>query len=484
MISLKFTKKNIIIFELTLIVFLSLVTMFYNLDKGSLADWDEAIYAEVSKEMLLDNDWVTLHYNSEPRFIKTPLFQYFLSIIYSLFGISTFTSRVLVAIFGLGTVLVTFFFSKELFNHKAAFISSLVLLSAPQFLHKSKMLMLDVPTTFFIVLSLYLFVLTQRKKSFFYLLGISLGCSVMMKGVVGLLPIFIIIGYLLLTNNIKSLGQKNYLKVLWIFLIIVVPWHLAQIILHGQDFINQYFFRNIIERVSVAIEQHNYGNLFYLKVLIHGLGAWFYALIAAIIYFMIKIKKKESKLILCWIIIIAAIFLIAKTKLPWYLIPLYPAFAIAIGGLLYNIKIKKVYLGVIIAIIIFIFSFHIPEPFYCNNSASNIEMIAGDRLKVHDSISMQPGELFYFGSERYKDESLLTGNFYTSRFNLCDSFSNCKLIYGEKYYGLFTTSDNSLNYNLLKEKISIIPKTQKEPERYCYAFMPMNLGIYYSKSTI
>jgi hypothetical protein len=36
---------------------LALVLLFYRLGDGSLHDWDEAIYAQVAKELLLSHDW-------------------------------------------------------------------------------------------------------------------------------------------------------------------------------------------------------------------------------------------------------------------------------------------------------------------------------------------------------------------------------------------------------------------------------------------
>jgi hypothetical protein len=39
---------------------LSFLVVFYLLGEGSLHDWDEAIYAQVSKDLTDSDDWVTL----------------------------------------------------------------------------------------------------------------------------------------------------------------------------------------------------------------------------------------------------------------------------------------------------------------------------------------------------------------------------------------------------------------------------------------
>jgi 4-amino-4-deoxy-L-arabinose transferase-like glycosyltransferase len=473
-------EKKLIYFELLLIVLFSVVVIFHGLEKGNLAHWDEAIYAEISKEILSTQDWITLHYNFRPWFMKPPFFYYLLSITFKFFGISTFTSRLLPALFGVGTILVTFFLTKELFNHRTGFMSSLILITAPQFLHKSRMAMTDVPVTFFIVLTLYLFILAQKRNSrlFYCLMGAALGLGAMTKGAIGLIPFFIMIAYLLLTKNIRSIISKDFLMAFLVFFAITAPWHLIQLILHKSQFINEYLLYHVAKRVAVAIEEHNYGNLFYFRVIGYGLSLWVYPLAASIIYvisFGIK-KHKQTILFIPWIVITFGIFLIAKTKLPWYLIPLYPIFAITTAYFLDNINLGKIPIGFVIFILIFIFSFRLPEPIYGNNTLSNINLIAAPKLRVHDSISDYPGELFYLGTKRYSDDELLQEEaFYVADYNTYQAkFNTYKKIYGDSYYILFAKKDIAIS-----KKLSKPPKTQRAPLRYCYTYMPGNLGQSY-----
>lgn len=469
--------RKLLLFYIFIIISISYIVIFHNLEKGSLADWDEAVYAEVSKEILLTQDWITLHYKFQPWFNKPPLLFHLVSISYKLFGISTFSSRIWPALFGIGTILVTFFLAKELFNQNVAFMSSLVLATSPQFIHKARMLMLDVPVAFFIILSLYLFVLTEKRKSayLYYLLGISLGLGIMVKGVIGLIPFFIIFAYLLLTKNMHYILSKDFLIVMLVFVVITIPWHVTQIVLHKSNFVNDYLVYHVLQRVAEPLERHNYGNLFYFRVLKYGFKLWLYPLILSVLYLIIFESKrnKEKILLFSWIAITFGIFLIAKTKLPWYLIPLYPAFAITIAYFLDNVKLKKIYIGLITCLIIFIFSFKLPQSCYGHNELSNINLIAERDLRVHNSAYDSPGELFYLGVKRYSDEELLKEDaFYVASDRAYEEkFSSFKSIYRDGGYVLFAKHDVKI-----KKKLSKIPETQKEPVRFCYSYMPMNLG--------
>lgn len=469
--------RKLLFFYIFIIISISSIVILKDLEKGNLAEYDEAIYGEVAKETLLTNDWITLHYKLHPWFHKPPLFIHLISVTYKLLGISTFTSRIWPALFGIGTILVTFLLAKELFNQNVAFMSFLILITAPQFIHKCRMLMLDAPVTFFIVLSLYLFLMVHKKESalLYCLLGISLGLGTMIKGVIGLFPFPIILAYLALTKNIKTVFSKNTLIALTIFFVITIPWHIIQFVIHKSEFINEYLLYHTLKRITSIIEHHYYGRFYYFKVLRYGLGLWLYPLVLSIIYtiFFIFRQYREKILLILWITIIFAVFFFSKTQLPWYLIPLYPGFAIMIAHFLDKLNIKKIKIGFIGCIIIFIFSFHLPKSCYGNNALYNINLIAGLNLRVHNSISQYPGKLFYLGVKRYSDDELLKEDaFYVASYSAYDKkFSSYKSIYRDGGYVLFAKHDVKIT-----KKLSKIPKTQKAPVRYCYSYMPMNLG--------
>jgi 4-amino-4-deoxy-L-arabinose transferase-like glycosyltransferase len=58
---------------LAFLLLLSLVLFFYRLGSLALFDADEPAFAEAAREMLLSGDWITPHFNFEPRFDKPDL---------------------------------------------------------------------------------------------------------------------------------------------------------------------------------------------------------------------------------------------------------------------------------------------------------------------------------------------------------------------------------------------------------------------------
>src|SRR5215211_3367672 len=75
--------------------------LLWKLGAGSLAAWDEAIYAQVSKEIVQGGEWLTLHWQYANWFEKPPLFMWITAAFYRVLGVNEFAARLPSAISGL-----------------------------------------------------------------------------------------------------------------------------------------------------------------------------------------------------------------------------------------------------------------------------------------------------------------------------------------------------------------------------------------------
>ena len=64
------------------------------------------------------------------------LLQFFISIAFTLFGVSDVIARIIPVIFGVATILVTYFVAKNLFNINTAIVSTLILSILPYHITK------------------------------------------------------------------------------------------------------------------------------------------------------------------------------------------------------------------------------------------------------------------------------------------------------------------------------------------------------------
>jgi 4-amino-4-deoxy-L-arabinose transferase-like glycosyltransferase len=101
-------------------------------------------------------------------------------------------------------------------------------------------------------------------------------------------------------------------------------------------------------RTVSPLEGHVGGYLYYFSYLVNSENLFWIILLpfaAGLCTFNSVIKRlKSDTLILAWMIIVLAVFTFVQTKLEWYILPAYPAFAIAISSLLYQ-TLKKIQLA-------------------------------------------------------------------------------------------------------------------------------------------
>jgi 4-amino-4-deoxy-L-arabinose transferase-like glycosyltransferase len=201
--------------------------------------------------------------------------------------------------------------------------------------------MTDVTLTFFIVASVYFFVVSEKKEKtnrYAALSGVFFGLALMTKQLQALLIPLIIFAYLLLSRrNIRFLIKKQF-TLLWATgLLLFSPWLIYMFATYGQIFWHYFFVYGTLTRTMSPIEGHAGSYLFYFSYLINNEYLWAILLPFAAGLCAYKAIFKSSKadtLIITWMALVLLVFTVAQTKLYWYILPAFPAFAIGIGSLL------------------------------------------------------------------------------------------------------------------------------------------------------
>ena len=321
---------------------LALVLIFQGLGKNHLIPYDEAIYAKIAKNMVTKGEYLVQEWKPlAVWYEKPPLYMWMMSGFISVLGAIPLAVRLPSAIMGLLTVMMVYFAGKKMFNKTAGFLSALVLLTTTQYLYYSRSAMTDVTETFFVSASLFSYIFVRgKKKNFLWLIpGLFAGFAVMTKGVVGLIPFPVIILcelYLLLTKqtqlSVKAL--KPFLYILLGWAVIALPWHIYTYKMFGMAFLNQYLGYHVWDRAVNSIEDKGRPFFWYLIVLKVSMRLWFIVLLAALpgaVYNVFK-KRRVYVFLLVWALFIFLFFSTAKSKLVWYVIPMYPPLALIAGS--------------------------------------------------------------------------------------------------------------------------------------------------------
>src|SRR5918994_6600669 len=136
----------------------------------SLANWDEAIYGVLTRELLADPA-LTLRYGDRLWFEKPPFAFWLMALSSSAFGLTEFALRLPSAIFGITAIVLQYLAGRRLGGRTAGLLAAVLLLGVPQFVAYSRLAMIDVPLTTLGMLSVVLLLWAKEKPSLMILGG-------------------------------------------------------------------------------------------------------------------------------------------------------------------------------------------------------------------------------------------------------------------------------------------------------------------------
>lgn len=338
---LYFKKKS---FYATSILFaICFYMIFINLGANKFIAFDEAIYAKVAKNMFETGDLMTLTWRAYDLnwFEKPSLYFVLTSFVYSIFGVSEFSARFVTAFFSIICLIYTYRLGKALKDSVTGYFAVLALVLNVSYLYYSRTAMLDVILTAFITASVFYFLKFQKEKRNIDLVltGISVGLAVMVKSIVGFLPLGIFFLFYIFSFIKKDSNFKEAIKELSIItfssLAVCAPWHIYMWFLHGSDFINSYFGYHLFKRYTSAIEDKGGPWYYYFVVIRNTMRVWYLVLLPSIAYFIFKLYKekfsKDKIIILIAVFVVMIFFSTSSSKLKWYIMPIYPFLAIICG---------------------------------------------------------------------------------------------------------------------------------------------------------
>ena len=307
----------------------------------SLAEWDEAIYAGVAREML-QTGWLVPHWNHQFWLEKPPLMLWITASFFRLFAVNEFWARAGSALSGIATVVLLHGWLARRKDLLTAWLSTLLLLGTFGFLHVCHAGEMDVLLSFTCSLALVGLVQVaedQRRGWLLFWTGFAL--ALMTKSAASLvLPVTA--GALALTQRwrLRRLGQP-FLLGLALFLLLTLPWHLAMLHLHRAEFLHQYFGLSVLARSTQQIEGHITPAWFYLKVLLVSAPPF------VLLYPFALLRAMRCPDLQPWAIfalVVLVLFTLAQTRLPHYIAPAYPALslvtAVYLAGLVRSLGLR------------------------------------------------------------------------------------------------------------------------------------------------
>ena len=310
------------------------LALAFNLDGYPLLDPDEGRNAEVAREIAATNDYVLPHLDGLPYLDKPIVYFAAAAAVMEVLGPTETAARLPAYLFTLATLIVVVRFARRRWGADAGWLAGLALATMPLVLAYARTTIMDSTLSFCTTLAILAF-WDDRPV----LAWAAIGLGAITKGPVAILiPLATFIPYGLLTR--RRLRGLFPIAGLGIFALIALPWFLA-VALRIPEFPHYVFVRETFERVTTRSFHRTAPFWYYLPIvpvaafpwIVPALGrvkTWRWAWLAR----HVNPQAQESILLACWVAGPLLFFTLNQSKLPQYVLPLMPAFALAAARLL------------------------------------------------------------------------------------------------------------------------------------------------------
>jgi 4-amino-4-deoxy-L-arabinose transferase-like glycosyltransferase len=219
---------------LVVLLFAAAVYVGCMVSPPSLMDDVDAVQAQISRNMLTSGDWVTARLDGIPYLEKAPLIYWLMALSFKVFGPYDWAARIPVALSCMALAWVTAAFGVWAFGKRAGFYAGLCVSTCVGLFLFTRILIPDVMLTADIALSMWAFLRAidpeePRPRLWAYLLAASLGVSLLLKSMIGVVfPLGAGVVYLAITRQLFQWSVWKRLRPFGGFLIalaIAAPWH-------------------------------------------------------------------------------------------------------------------------------------------------------------------------------------------------------------------------------------------------------------------
>ena len=355
-------KNRAIPWLLLLVVVLTLgVAWFGTLNERKLVRPDEGRYAEIPREMVVSGDWVTPRLNGIKYFEK-PALQYWATAAgYEIFGEHPWTARLWPALTGFAGVLLAWFLGHRLWGARAGILAGTILGSSLLYNVMAHVITLDMSLSFFLQLAWTGFILAQvepqRSRQWMWLAWAGLALAALSKGLVaGVLTGGVLVAYTVLNRDLSPWKRFAPISGFLLFLAIAAPWFIA-VSLANPEFPHFFFIHEHFERFLTKVHNRYQPAWYFIPIYLMGALPWTFLLLHTLAKSWVPReagKFSPERFLVLWSVLTFAFFSVSSSKLPPYIVPIFPALALLAGKVLadFSRKTLLIHLGLLFLVAI------------------------------------------------------------------------------------------------------------------------------------
>ncbi|BEV73620.1 glycosyltransferase family 39 protein [Paludibacterium sp. THUN1379] len=317
------------------------VIWFGSIGHNTLISPDEGRYATLSLGMLQSGDWLSPRLNGLLYFEKPALPYWLGAISFKLFGITEFAARLWPALAGFLSIGMVGLTARRLWGSDAGHLAAMIMGSSSWVMLNSHFLNLDTGLTCFLTMTLCAFLLAQRedagrseRRGWMWLSWAGMAGAILCKGLIGIaIPGAVLVFYSLLFRQFAFWRRLHLISGIILLLALTAPW-LVLVSLKNPDFARFFFIHEHVERFLTTEHRRSGPIWYFVPFLLIGFMPWV-TLLPAVLRQGMQRAGRESlqrdRLLLVWALFIFVFFSLSGSKLPSYILPMFPALALLAG---------------------------------------------------------------------------------------------------------------------------------------------------------
>ena len=297
---------------------------------------DEGRYATLSLEMLMRGDWVTPRLNGLLYFEKPPLQYWGGALAMAVFGINEFAARLWPGLAGLATVAMTGLTAGRLWGRTAGAYACITAAATTWIVANSHFLALDAGLTAALTLVLCAMLIAEspamsgapQRRWWVWAAWAGMALAMLSKGLIGI----VIPGAVLVLHSLWRLDFSPWRRMHWgsgpvILLAIAAPWFVL-VSLRNPDFAHFFFIHEHFERYLTTTHRREGAWWYFVPFLLVGFMPWTGAL-----PWLARVRRADfaDSLLLVWAGFVFAFFSASGSKLPSYILPMFPALVLLLA---------------------------------------------------------------------------------------------------------------------------------------------------------
>ncbi len=311
---------------------LALLVWLIGLDNVPLRDVDEGQVALVARDIFCTGNWLFPTRMGEPYLNKPPLVHWLTALSYHLGGITDWTSRFPAAVVSSLAVPGMYLLGRQVFAKEvAARWTALVFLTLLPVVRHGRLAMLDGTVVTGLVFLLIATACTRYAPRWSWGMGLALGMLALTKGLIAL-PLGVIALAFLVWEQPRTFQNPSFWVGLGLGMLPGLSWFFAQMAHYGATFWRGHFLDQSLARAWEVVGGEPGPPWYYVQHLFFHSWPWFLFWPGGLLLAWRKRHESWAKLSVLGTGIFLGIISLMTTKIPWYVMPIYPFFALSVGA--------------------------------------------------------------------------------------------------------------------------------------------------------